>query len=60
MENGTPPPTQDTEDAIELGLQYLASVQNIDGSWSLQGHGVDVILRSDTAATGLALLAFQG
>ena len=49
-----------TEEAIERGLAYLASVQNDDGSWSLQGHGDSVILRSDTAATGLCLLAFQG
>ena len=49
-----------TEEAIERGLAYLASVQNQDGSWSLQGHGGNVLLRSDTAATGLCLLAFQG
>ncbi len=49
-----------TEQAIELGLTFLASRQNIDGSWSLQGHGDNVLLRSDTAATGLCLLAFQG
>ena len=49
-----------TEEAIERGLAYLASVQNEDGSWSLQGHGDPVLLRSDTAATGLCLLAFQG
>ncbi|MEM6979107.1 MAG: prenyltransferase/squalene oxidase repeat-containing protein, partial [Planctomycetota bacterium] len=49
-----------TEEAIELGLAYLASTQNKDGSWSLQGHGDEVLLRSDTAATGLCLLAFQG
>lgn len=49
-----------TEEAIELGLAYLASLQNQDGSWSLQGHGEDVILQSDTAATGMCLLAFQG
>ena len=49
-----------TEEAIELGLAYLASTQRPDGSWSLQGHGDDVALRSDTAATGLCLLAFQG
>ena len=53
-------PSSDTENAIELGLSYLASTQNEDGSWSLQGHGQDVILQSDTAATGLAVLAFQG
>lgn len=49
-----------TEEAIERGLLYLSSIQNEDGSWSLQGHGSDVILRSDSAATGLCLLAFQG
>ncbi|MEO1617461.1 MAG: hypothetical protein AAFV88_16535 [Planctomycetota bacterium] len=49
-----------TEEAIELGLAYLASIQNENGSWSLQGHGDRVLLRSDTAATGLCLLAFQG
>ncbi len=49
-----------TEEAIEKGLAYLSSTQNRDGSWSLQGHGSDVSLRSDSAATGLALLAFQG
>ncbi|MEL6897212.1 MAG: prenyltransferase/squalene oxidase repeat-containing protein, partial [Planctomycetota bacterium] len=50
----------ETEEAIERGLQYLAGRQNQDGSWSLQGHGEPVILRSDTAATGLCLLSFQG
>ncbi|OYP29919.1 hypothetical protein CGZ80_23745 [Rhodopirellula sp. MGV] len=49
-----------TEEAIERGLAYLASIQNEDGSWSLQEHGEQVLLRSDTAATGLCLLAFQG
>jgi hypothetical protein len=49
-----------TEEAIERGLAYLASIQNEDGSWSLQGHGDQVLLRSDSAATGLCLLAFQG
>jgi len=49
-----------TEEAIELGLAYLSELQNDDGSWSLQGHGGDVILKSDTAATGMCLLAFQG
>lgn len=49
-----------TEEAIERGLAYLAERQNPDGSWSLQGHGEEVVMRSDTAATGLCLLAFQG
>jgi len=50
----------ETEEAIEIGLAYLARTQNPDGSWSLQGHGENVLLRSNTAATGLCLLAFQG
>ena len=50
----------ETEEAIEIGLAYLANTQNGDGSWSLQGHGENVLLRSNTAATGLCLLAFQG
>ena len=50
----------ETEAAIERGLAYLAERQNEDGSWSLQGHGEEVLLHSDTAATGLSLLAFQG
>ena len=49
-----------TEEAIERGLTFLAGIQNEDGSWSLQGHGTKVLLRSDAAATGLCLLAFQG
>jgi len=49
-----------TEEAIERGLAFLADIQNDDGSWSLQGHGSDVALHSDSAATGLCLLAFQG
>jgi Prenyltransferase and squalene oxidase repeat len=54
------PVSAQSEEAIERGLAYLARTQNEDGSWSLQGHGETVLLRSDTAATGLALLAFQG
>lgn len=50
----------ETELAIERGLAYLAARQKPDGNWSLQGHGEEVLVRSDTAATGLALLAFQG
>lgn len=50
----------ETEEAIERGLAYLAERQNADGSWSLQGHGEKTQMRSDTAATGLCLLAFQG
>lgn len=50
----------ETEEAIERGLQFLAARQAPEGHWSLQGHGEPVLLRSDTAATGLCLLAFQG
>jgi hypothetical protein len=55
---GSPPPM--TEEAIELGLAYLSRIQLEDGSWSLQGSGESAALVADTAATGLALLAFQG
>ena len=54
-----------TEAAIELGLAFLARNQLADGSWTLgQFDSNDPLyqnqLSSDTAATGLALLAFQG
>ncbi len=57
-DRGAPPPR--TEEAIELGLAYLSRVQLEDGSWSLQSRGESAVLVADTAATGLALLAFQG
>jgi len=55
----------ETEAAIELGLEFLARHQSPDGSWSLSIYDTDhpqhrSQLNSDTAATGLALLAFQG
>ena len=65
--NGRPSPR--TEESIELGLVYLTSVQRDDGSWDLNEAGeselseVDrspVVIQSDTAATGLCLLAFLG
>lgn len=54
-----------TEAAIHLGLEFLARNQSPGGSWSLTGFDRDAPqhraqLDSDTAATGLALLAFQG
>jgi hypothetical protein len=49
-----------TEESIERGLAFLARYQRGDGSWTLKGFGEEVALASDTAATGLALLAFQG
>lgn len=56
--NGSPPPQ--TEEAIELGLSFLAKSQAQNGSWSLSGLGEEVLLSSDTAATALCLMAFQG
>ena len=53
----------ETEAAIELGLAYFSQIQAEDGRWTLaaaaQQDGAPQ-LSSDTAATGLALLAFQG
>ena len=49
-----------TELAIERGLEFLAKHQRPDGSWRLQDFDTPVLIRSDTAATGLSLLAFQG
>ena len=53
----------ETEETIEKGLAFLSRFQRRDGSWSLQQFaafdGVSAI-DSDTAATGLCLLAFQG
>lgn len=53
------------ERAVQLGLEFLARNQSTDGSWSLSGFDRDRPqyknqLNSDSAATGLALLAFQG
>jgi len=63
--NSIPSPEQaasgpQTEIAIERGLEFLARYQRTDGSWRLQDFDTEVLIRSDTAATGLALLAFQG
>ncbi len=56
-----------SEEAVERGLNWLAQHQHPDGHWSIHeiackdhqcsGHGS---FHSDTAATGLALLAFLG
>jgi hypothetical protein len=50
----------DTEMAIERGLEFLARYQRDDGSWRLQDFDTNVLIRSDTAATALSILAFQG
>jgi hypothetical protein len=50
-----------TDDTIELGLAFLAGQQQADGRWTLAGFGDEEPgMVSDTAATGLSLLAFQG
>ncbi|MHB8973499.1 MAG: hypothetical protein ACYC3X_29095 [Pirellulaceae bacterium] len=52
-----------TEDAIERGLVFLSKAQLADGRWSLDRFAKQdglPQLASDSAATGLALLAFQG
>lgn len=61
--------TPATEEAVERGLAFLAKHQLSDGRWSLQSfadgtHGGTVedrgTMQSDSAATGLALLAYLG
>ncbi len=47
-----------TEAAVARGLRWLASVQNDDGSWSLENYGRN--RRGDSAGTSLALLPFLG
>ena len=58
-----------SERAVELGLAFLARIQADDGHWSLQDIRADGSadenfhpgnMNADTAATGLALLAFLG
>lgn len=51
-----------TDETIELGLTFLARNQSANGGWTLAGYPGDEepAMVSDTAATGLALLAFQG
>jgi len=56
---GSPPPL--TEETIDHGLNFLVRQQLADGSWSLQSiPGEQTALVTDTGATALALLAFQG
>ena len=52
---------QRTVDAVNRGLAWLKKQQLPDGSWSLQEpYRNGAITDNHTAATGLALLAFQG
>lgn len=59
---GSLPPQ--TEESVEAGLAFLARFQQNDGSWRLQGMEAttraDPQMVSDTAATAMAVLAFQG
>ncbi len=57
----------ESEDAVERGLVWLASVQSADGHWSIKEFPGDATPRiksesfkADSAATGLALLAYLG
>ncbi len=51
-----------TEASVARGLRWLASVQNDDGSWSLENYNRSGSKnnRGDSAATSLALLPFLG
>jgi len=51
-----------TEAAVLLGLEWLKRNQLSDGSWSLLGpySGFSAKVENKTAATAMALLAFQG
>ncbi|MEO8270022.1 MAG: prenyltransferase/squalene oxidase repeat-containing protein [Aureliella sp.] len=52
---------QDTEDAVALGLKWLANQQKSNGSWSLIGpYGQGGANENVTAATAMALNAFLG
>lgn len=53
--------TRSTQEAVEMALLWLKRNQLRDGSWSLQGPFANgAILENRTAATAMALLAFQG
>ncbi len=53
--------TQETEEAVALGLKWLAKQQKSNGSWSLLGpYGQGGVSENATAATALALNAFLG
>ena len=53
--------TEETEAAVLEGLRWLQRQQQRDGGWSLRGPYPDGSTRENReAATGMALLAFQG
>jgi hypothetical protein len=65
---GAGQPSAQTEAAIESGVDFLSRHQMEDGRWSFHLFGVGkpgyererASIQADTAATGLALLAFLG
>lgn len=57
--------SKESEDAVERGLEWLARNQHPDGHWAIHDFPGDDDrnvgnFQSDTAATGLAMLAFLG
>lgn len=53
--------TQQTEDAVALGLAWLKRQQLADGSWSLMGPYSDgAPIENKVSATAMAMIAFMG
>tara|TARA_R110002049_G_scaffold72490_8_gene187601 strand:- start:8220 stop:9830 length:1611 start_codon:yes stop_codon:yes gene_type:complete len=53
--------TQETQDAVAMGLMWLKRNQLKDGSWSMRGpYDSGSFSENKTAATAMALLAFMG
>ncbi|MEM9645557.1 MAG: prenyltransferase/squalene oxidase repeat-containing protein, partial [Planctomycetota bacterium] len=53
--------TQQTEDAVAMGLQWLARQQSADGTWGMQGPYPDGgRTENRVSATAMAMLAFMG
>jgi len=53
--------TAATEEAVAMGLKWLATRQQRDGTWSLRGPYTDGSrVENVAAATAMAILAFQG
>ena len=50
--------TKESEEAVQLGLQYLAAQQASNGSWAKEGGGRAGRGATDTTTTALALLPF--
>lgn len=53
--------TEETENSVKLGLDWLVKQQRSDGTWSLQGpYSSGSSFENVASATAMALLAFQG